>query len=91
MDATLNVRLSKTLKEHGQQVLDRAHISTTDAVRSMFAYMEQTQEIPDFIQPQSLSAQAKRQALRDMVGCVSFSEDALDQWHSHLDEKYGHE
>jgi addiction module RelB/DinJ family antitoxin len=70
--ATLNIRLSESLKSHGLQVLDRAGVSTTQAVRSLFEYMEREQSLPDYMQPEACSGAAERRAaLRDFAGSAA--------------------
>lgn len=69
--ATLNVRLSESLKNHGMQVLDRAGVSTTQAVRSLFEYMEREQSLPDYMQAAPCAdTDERRAALRDFAGCA---------------------
>lgn len=70
--ATLNVRLSESLKNHGTQVLDRAGVSTTQAVRSLFEYMEREQSLPDYMRAAPCAGiDERRGALRDFAGCAA--------------------
>ena len=48
--ATLNVRLSPTLKQHGLEVLEQAGVSVTEAVRALFEYLEENRELPECLQ-----------------------------------------
>lgn len=50
-DATLNIRLPKQLKIHGTQVLDRAGLGASQAVRRLYEYMEREQTVPECILP----------------------------------------
>ena len=77
--ATLNVRLSESLKNHGMQVLDRAGVSTTQAVRSLFEYMEREQSLPDYMQAAPCAGTDERRAvLRDFAGCAADAGPAAD-------------
>ena len=46
-DATLNIRLEPTLKQHGAAVLQREGLTVTEAVRALYEYMDEHQEFPD--------------------------------------------
>lgn len=88
--ATLNIRLPEDLKRHGGQVLDRAGVSTSDAVRGLYEYMDREQKVPDFIQPVAQdTVAAKRQALRALAGAVKLPEgfDARAEYRQHVLEK----
>ena len=71
---TLNVRLSESLKRHGCEVLERYGVSTSDAIRTLFEYLEREQKLPDqlFGEPDG-SIDARRILMREMVGCISGS------------------
>lgn len=47
--ATLNIRLPRELKENGGRVLKRRGVSTSKAVRKLYEYLEQTQEVPEWM------------------------------------------
>lgn len=89
MTATLNIRLPKELKQHGQQVLDREQVSTSDLIRSLYQYMEEHQEIPSFAKNSASATEEKRRSLQSMAGRIAISEDAEAQWREHLGQKYG--
>ena len=60
MQATRNIRIDATLKERGDRVLRDNGVSTSTAVRSLWAHMASTRELPDF-----LRAELDRQDGRD--------------------------
>lgn len=62
-DAMLNVRLDKTLKEHGCQVLERNGASVSSLVRSAFEYMDKNQALPPDLFPETRSLASKRRRL----------------------------
>lgn len=69
--ATLNARLPETLKRHGTQVLERNGVSTTEAVRRLYEYLEREQDVPAWMRADGQEARAaKRDALRGFVGSV---------------------
>ena len=75
-DTMLNVRLDKTLKEHGCQVLERNGVSVSTLVRAAFEYLEQTQSLPSQLFDQQQSAgQRRRQLVRSMVGAYPVEPD----------------
>ena len=71
-NATLNVRLPESLKAHGSAVLEKEGMSVSDAVRSLYEYMEREQAFPDALRTQPTEdAFARRRALmRSMVGIL---------------------
>ena len=72
-NATLNIRLPKTLKEHGSQILNYNGISTSQAVRKLFEYMEREQKIPDCIassNPEDKYEQ-RRELIKSFAGCAT--------------------
>ncbi len=70
-NATLNIRLPKTLKEHGSQVLNYNGISASQAVRNLFEYMEREQKIPDCITSSNSEDkyEKRRELLKSFAGC----------------------
>ncbi|MBR2790464.1 MAG: type II toxin-antitoxin system RelB/DinJ family antitoxin [Eggerthellaceae bacterium] len=69
---TLNIRLSESLKRHGCEVLDRQGISTSEAVRALFEYLEREQALPEqLFSPPQPAADPRRALLRSMVGVLS--------------------
>lgn len=76
----LNVRLDKTLKSEGDRVLAKQGISTTEAVRGLYRFMEKTREVPDFCMAESGAAtpESRRSKMRKLVGIVKLEpkEDA---------------
>ena len=68
---TLNVRLPETLKQHGCEVLDRQGVSTSEAVRALFTYLEREQELPSqLFAVASPPADPRRNLMREMVGII---------------------
>ena len=72
-NATLNIRLPKTLKEHGSQVLNYNEISTSQAVRKLFEYMEREQKIPDCIASADSEDkyEQRRELIKSFTGCAA--------------------
>lgn len=91
--AVLNIRLPEDLKRHGNQVLERNGISTSEAVRKLYEYLESEQDIPEFMNDCANARQYdnRRRALRTVVGSLQvpdgFNLDDLRQ--ERFDEKYG--
>ena len=71
--ATLNVRIPESLKAHGSQVLERNSISTTQAVRGLFEYMEREQKVPACIcaAPVEDRYEKRRAMLKSFAGCAA--------------------
>lgn len=90
--ATLNVRLPADLKKHGGQVLDRHGISVSDAVRSLYEFMEQEQQVPAFMaEPERESIyERRRQLARSMAGIIQVPKgfDVRKAREGRLDERY---
>lgn len=91
--AVLNIRLPEDLKRHGNQVLERNGISTSEAVRKLYEYLEREQDIPEFMNDCSNTRQYenRRRALRTIVGSLQVP-DGLDLDNlqkERFDEKYG--
>lgn len=91
-DATLNVRLPEDLKEHGMQVLDREGVSVTGLVRGLFAYLEQAQDIPEFLldveqESKRTAIKRKKEALDSLVGIIPSNIDAASVRHERLMHK----
>ena len=75
---TINARLPEDLKRHGAQVLDREGVSVTQAIRSLFEYLEREQTVPEWMQAEGKSAAEiarKRKKLRSLVGIAEITED----------------
>ena len=93
-DVMLNVRLDKTLKEHGAQVLERNGLSTTALIRNLFEYMEANQEVPgEIVGGASSRVQARRKALRAAVGACPVGagfnyEEAMAGYHEYQAGKF---
>ena len=90
--ATLNVRLPEELKKYGGQVLDRNGISVSDAVRSLFEYLQDNQCLPAFLEKSDEESiyERRRKLARSLVGIVSVPEgfDAREAREERLAEKY---
>lgn len=71
MQATLNIRIDETLKERGDKVLREHGVSTSSAVRALWAQMANTRELPSFLREalQNEDGRArKKAALRALAG-----------------------
>ena len=81
-DATLNVRLNKDLKQRGDAVLAREGISTTHAVRKLYQYLDQNQEVPTWVKESNTedTYELRRKRMRELVGiaCVPENYDVDD-------------
>lgn len=73
--AMLNVRMDKGLKAAGDRVLARQGVSTTEAVRGLYRFIEQNDAVPDFCRSENskLSPEAKRQKMRQLVGIAKLA------------------
>ena len=73
-DATLNIRLEPTLKQHGAEVLRREGVTVTEAVRALYEYMEANQKLPDDLFPAASAGQSladrRRSLMRSMIGVL---------------------
>lgn len=71
MQATLNIRIDETLKRRGDKVLREHGISTSAAVRALWAQMADTRDLPAFLH-EELQMQdgrdKKKAALRALAG-----------------------
>ncbi len=91
--AVLNIRLPEELKRHGNQVLERNGISTSEAVRRLYEYLECEQDIPEFMNDcaNTKEFEKRRKALRSIVGSLHIPEgldlDALRQ--ERFEERHG--
>lgn len=85
---TLNVRLPEDLKRHGGEVLARSGVSVSQAVRCLFEHLEQTQEVPSWmeVEPREDAVAARRQLLRSLAGSADLPEgyDARQDYREHL-------
>ena len=70
--ATLNIRLPETLKQHGYEVLRKAGVSPSDAVRQLFEYLEREQKLPVDVFGESDCSPIDdcRLLLRSLIGVV---------------------
>ena len=71
MQATLNIRIDETLKERGDRVLREHGVSTSAAVRSFWAHLANTRELPEFLSDdlcQRDGREKKKAALRAFAG-----------------------
>ena len=77
--STLNVRFPgelSNLKERGDNVLSRAGVSTTQAIRRLYQHLDETQEVPSWmLEPADKSAQ-RRDLMRQLVGVAPLEEGA---------------
>lgn len=76
MDATLNVRMSASLKERGDKVLRENGIGTSAAVRALWKELATTRTLPGFLeklQKDSSEQASKLNALNKLVGVAQGS------------------
>lgn len=74
--ATINARLSATVKERGDKVLRDNGISTTEAIRGLWSSMARTRKVPSFLVQEckgdeAAERQRKREVARSLVGLAS--------------------
>ena len=73
--ATLNVRMPEELKAGGDAVLARKGKSVSDAVRDLYAYLEDNQDLPAFMKDDEATkseelTQRRRAALKRVAGVL---------------------
>lgn len=75
--ATLNVRIDRDLKAHGDVVLAREGMSLSGAVRKFYQYLEQYQELPPWMVEgkEKDVYEQRREGIRSLVGIVSVPDD----------------
>ena len=68
--AMLNVRMDKGLKAEGDSVLAHAGTSATEAIRSLYRFMEEHQEVPTccLANADATSRDARRTMMRELIG-----------------------
>ena len=68
--AMLNVRMDKGLKTEGDSVLAHAGTSATNAIRSLYRYMEANHEVPSCCldREDSTTRDSRRAMMRQLVG-----------------------
>lgn len=88
----LNVRLNKSLKAEGDSVLAHAGTSATEAIRSLYRYLGDHQEVPSCClgDSKTTTKNARRAMMRELVGIAPLrpGEDAStikDERLSHLE------
>lgn len=79
MDATLNVRMSASLKERGDKVLRDNGISTSAAVRALWREMASTRALPDFLKKATSEAEAKKAKVRALEQLAGIAEGSLSR------------
>lgn len=85
MQATLNIRIDETLKERGDKVLRDHGISTSAAVRALWAQMANTRDLPAFLQDELRMEDGrdkKKALLRSLAGigegsCSTLTDDEM--------------
>ena len=93
-DATINARLPQSLKRGGTAVLERAGVSPTTLIRSLYSYMDREQKIPECLDIAQVEAAAaivrKRRAARSVAGLISLpvAFDARKMREARIREKY---
>ena len=85
----LNIRMPVELKARGMQVLEREGLSVSEVVRCLFAEMERSQRVPDFVRAEDTSGEVdrKRARLRSMVGILPPDADFREMRADRLEEK----
>ena len=73
----LNVRMDKGLKAEGDSVLAHAGISATEAIRSLYRFMETNQKVPPCCldSHEATPRDARRAMMRELVGVASLQPD----------------
>lgn len=77
-NTTLNVRIEKSLKARGDAVLAREGASVSGAVRELYRYLDQFQELPLWMRDEEEEKdvyERRREGIRSLVGIVSVPED----------------
>lgn len=76
-NATLNVRIDKSLKARGDAVLAREGASVSGAVRELYRYLDQFQELPFWMRDEEEKDvyEQRREGIRSLVGIVSVPDD----------------
>ena len=78
-EATLNVRFpgeAREVKHRGDAVLARAGVSASQAVRSLYRYLDESQELPSWMAPAAPDRyEQRRAAMRSLVGAISVPDD----------------
>lgn len=91
--AVLNIRLPEELKRHGNQVLERNGISTSEAVRRLYEYLESEQDIPEFMNDcaNTKEFEKRRRALRTIAGSLHIPRglDIEDLRQDRFEERHG--
>ncbi len=90
---TINARLDASLKRRGGQVLDRCGVSTTEAIRRLYEYLDREQAVPEWMRDvdgDAAEIERKRRKLRSLAGCVALPADcdARADYREHLLEKH---
>ncbi len=73
----LNVRMDKGLKAEGDSVLAHAGTSATEAIRSLYRFMESHQEVPlcCLDSQDATPRDARRAMMRELVGIAPLQSD----------------
>lgn len=78
--AMLNVRLDKALKTDGERVLAKQGVSATEAIRGLYRFLQQNQEVPGFCRDEDHvpTPEERRERMRQLVGIAKMDsgEDA---------------
>lgn len=70
-EVTLNVRFPgemRDLKARGDAVLARAGVSTSQAIRRLYQYLDETQTVPSWLVEDNDVYEQRRTAMREFVG-----------------------
>lgn len=66
----LNIRLDEDLKTAGDAVLADYGVSSTEAIRSLWAYMAKSRTLPDFIAPEKNTYDLLSETAEEGAGLV---------------------
>ena len=71
----MNIRMPQDLKEAGEEVLHANGISATEAIRSFYALLAKTQEVPTWItHSENNEISSKRNLLKQLSGSAPLKE-----------------
>ena len=79
MDATLNVRMSASLKQRGDKVLRDNGISTSAAVRALWQELADTRKLPAFLKAEGQDSSAKKAKLRALDNLTGVAQGKLSK------------
>lgn len=72
-EATINARLPEPLKRGGTEVLERFGVSPTQLIRSLYAYMDREQRIPECLELAEEDAASQNKRRRTIARSIAGS------------------